>query len=581
ILGSANVHKGTAHGIDSFNFHCARYVYRNNLGEAIANTETAVLSGFSEPRNYPLLREMNCGDILAEYNSDYELALRSPHDEDHQPHLESGKSKQAKEEKIAFYGKNEIAIEVPKFLSFLTQEIFDGILLFQLQALWANVFFVNVQVAFVSLPIFLLFAVREAFRNMRNREQIRQVAIAETAAVSVELVEPIGTSCCQQGHGGMDHLVEQKLQRSSCRNVAAAEDTTKMQNKANTSCVVEMNKVESWNKLASTSPGDNKLASPSTNCPTDHDEEDKQDDFGFADDLGKTCNNMDLHVVEFVSSDKGVSCQQQCVDHSDVESSSHGKVFSQPNQTGPSTTVVPADQLIPGDVIAISNGLTLPCDCVLLKGYVVLDESSLTGEAMPIQKFRLDDGTSEEALYLNAVEDGRTDEEKLPGEGPAGDPRLQGRKLFEETSREDTLKEPQGKIQQEVVDMASSTGEIWPSDDGEVDKNATTVVQHDLFRDSCYSMNGSTSSEEEAISRTSSPREEMQKNEPERTNKKSESIRTAPDFPPLEITTNHEFITKWVPNPKLAKKHFLYAGTKVMQAGGSATSTSSGAANTT
>ncbi|KXN69788.1 hypothetical protein CONCODRAFT_7734 [Conidiobolus coronatus NRRL 28638] len=48
-----------------------------------------------------------------------------------------------------------------------------------------------------------------------------------------------------------------------------------------------------------------------------------------------------------------------------------------------------SDQLVPGDVIAILDKEVLRCDCVLLSGKAVLDESSLTGEPLPIRKFPL------------------------------------------------------------------------------------------------------------------------------------------------------------------------------------------------
>jgi cation-transporting ATPase 13A3/4/5 len=43
--------------------------------------------------------------------------------------------------------------------------------------------------------------------------------------------------------------------------------------------------------------------------------------------------------------------------------------------------------LVPGDVFQIEENTTIPCDAVLLSGTVVVNESALTGEAMPIRKF--------------------------------------------------------------------------------------------------------------------------------------------------------------------------------------------------
>ena len=48
-------------------------------------------------------------------------------------------------------------------------------------------------------------------------------------------------------------------------------------------------------------------------------------------------------------------------------------------------------QLVPGDVFQIDEKSQVPCDCVLLSGAVVVNESALTGEAMPIRKFAIPD----------------------------------------------------------------------------------------------------------------------------------------------------------------------------------------------
>lgn len=45
--------------------------------------------------------------------------------------------------------------------------------------------------------------------------------------------------------------------------------------------------------------------------------------------------------------------------------------------------------LVPGDVFKVMEGKTAPCDAVILSGNIVADESSLTGEPLPIRKFPL------------------------------------------------------------------------------------------------------------------------------------------------------------------------------------------------
>ncbi|KAJ2397188.1 hypothetical protein GGI23_003629, partial [Coemansia sp. RSA 2559] len=45
--------------------------------------------------------------------------------------------------------------------------------------------------------------------------------------------------------------------------------------------------------------------------------------------------------------------------------------------------------LVPGDVVAVASGMEVMCDACVLCGEVVVDESSLTGEAMPVRKLPL------------------------------------------------------------------------------------------------------------------------------------------------------------------------------------------------
>jgi H+-transporting ATPase len=48
-------------------------------------------------------------------------------------------------------------------------------------------------------------------------------------------------------------------------------------------------------------------------------------------------------------------------------------------------TVLPAEQLVPGDLIKLSLGGIVPADTRLLEGEVLLDQSMLTGESLPVE----------------------------------------------------------------------------------------------------------------------------------------------------------------------------------------------------
>ena len=58
-------------------------------------------------------------------------------------------------------------------------------------------------------------------------------------------------------------------------------------------------------------------------------------------------------------------------------------------------TTICTTSLVPGDIIEIESGIHVPCDAVLLTGDVVVNESSLTGEPLPIRKFPLPSSSSD------------------------------------------------------------------------------------------------------------------------------------------------------------------------------------------
>ncbi|KAJ3272481.1 hypothetical protein HDV01_005551 [Terramyces sp. JEL0728] len=66
-------------------------------------------------------------------------------------------------------------------------------------------------------------------------------------------------------------------------------------------------------------------------------------------------------------------------------------------------TEIPSKELVVGDIMEIRlTGLPLSIDCAILSGDVVVDESSLTGEALPVTKFSLKDDNNVFSKELNA-----------------------------------------------------------------------------------------------------------------------------------------------------------------------------------
>ena len=64
--------------------------------------------------------------------------------------------------------------------------------------------------------------------------------------------------------------------------------------------------------------------------------------------------------------------------------------------------------LVPGDVIVLpKNKSTLQCDAVLLRGHVIVNESSLTGESLPVTKTALHRPLKDDGMPYDAVKNRR------------------------------------------------------------------------------------------------------------------------------------------------------------------------------
>eukprot|EP00644_Phytophthora_capsici_P009380 jgi/Phyca11/563883/estExt2_Genewise1.C_PHYCAscaffold_130310 len=57
--------------------------------------------------------------------------------------------------------------------------------------------------------------------------------------------------------------------------------------------------------------------------------------------------------------------------------------------------VLSSPDLAPGDLVKVSENWVMPCDMAIVKGTTVCDESMLTGESMPVQKFPIPESSNE------------------------------------------------------------------------------------------------------------------------------------------------------------------------------------------
>ena len=110
------------------------------------------------------------------------------------------------------------------------------------------------------------------------------------------------------------------------------------------------------------------------------------------------------------SSGSNSSSNNSSNNNSNSSNNDHPSTSSPITFLPPGCNIVTASDttLIVGDRFLLHEGMVLPCDIVLVQGRVVVDESMLTGESIPVQKLPIDfvgvDGWKEEEV---GVVDGR------------------------------------------------------------------------------------------------------------------------------------------------------------------------------
>ncbi|KAG0190539.1 hypothetical protein DFQ28_001935 [Apophysomyces sp. BC1034] len=89
---------------------------------------------------------------------------------------------------------------------------------------------------------------------------------------------------------------------------------------------------------------------------------------------------------------------------------------------------VSSADLVPGDVFEVEEHTHVPCDAVILSGTVVVNESSLTGEAMPIRKFSIPDNDNAYEMMgsgkVNTLFAGTIISQTMPDTSPGSDKRV-------------------------------------------------------------------------------------------------------------------------------------------------------------
>ncbi|OZC10773.1 hypothetical protein X798_02196 [Onchocerca flexuosa] len=78
----------------------------------------------------------------------------------------------------------------------------------------------------------------------------------------------------------------------------------------------------------------------------------------------------------------------------------HSSAFVQVLRNGENLMKISSEELVPGDVILIPpSGCNMQCDAVLINGTVIVNESMLTGESVPVTKAALPDTDDESSVF--------------------------------------------------------------------------------------------------------------------------------------------------------------------------------------
>jgi len=75
------------------------------------------------------------------------------------------------------------------------------------------------------------------------------------------------------------------------------------------------------------------------------------------------------------------------------------KIYRNGIQNPKNFQVLQSSELVPGDIFVIEDQISVPCDCVLVSGDALMNESMLTGESIPTPKFPLDEHSDQPFDY--------------------------------------------------------------------------------------------------------------------------------------------------------------------------------------
>ena len=108
----------------------------------------------------------------------------------------------------------------------------------------------------------------------------------------------------------------------------------------------------------------------------------------------------------------GISLYETMSNHNGIRKMARYQCQVKIMQPNNSAREVDSTELVPGDVVQVPEGSSLPCDLVLLTGSAIVNEAMLTGESIPVMKSSLpvvsseiyDDKTSEKHTLFGGTQ---------------------------------------------------------------------------------------------------------------------------------------------------------------------------------
>eukprot|EP00392_Amoebophrya_sp_AT5.2_P005118 g5127.t1 len=253
--------------------------------------------------------------------------------------------------KYDIHGSNVISVDgnADSLFHFLKLEFLDFATVFQMHCLWAPSIFSNWMLAVINIALCLLFGVINAYNTRNNYKEMQ--AMACTSGTDLVNVFRYNRRSCgsrtQEGRPGED-VDDEQFKFSGRTTTTPPVGGSLSRRSRGTTTTVTRKLRSSCDSGRGGSPLPEKLR-------------------------GKLSSRR-FSILEEVES------------------------FYSPHFDIATTQVA---KLVPGDLIEISgdSNSVIPCDCVVLVGSVVVNESNLTGEAMPIQKFALEASNDQMCLH--------------------------------------------------------------------------------------------------------------------------------------------------------------------------------------